>query len=577
MNYRSWVHSFYNIITYCQRGVFVEYQVLARKCRPQTFKEVVGQEHVLTTLKNAIKNDRIAHAYLFTGSRGVGKTSIARIFAKSLNCLEGISDEPCGRCTSCIEIAQGSSLDVIEIDGASNRKIDQIRELREEVRFVPVSGKFKIYIIDEVHMLTNEAFNALLKTLEEPPGYVKFFFATTEPHKIPITILSRCQRFDLKFIEADSIGGRLREIAEREGVKVEEKAIAEVAKLSGGSMRDAQSVFEKVLSFCDKEVTYNDILDILGVVDRDIYQKLTDAIIEKNASSALSIVHEVIRTTSNLNQFIDGFIDYVRDMLMICVLKDDSSAVLKMTEDALVQIKKQSESFAEDRLIYIIDVLASVRQDIKFSLSSSVSIEVALLKIIKSDEIVSVKEIIDALEKGASYPQPVVSQNRVSESAQTSYSAAPKVVSAPTSTVVASKKQLVTDGELSVIKINQIWPAFVERMKKVNRRSSMFLVDANLQSLTDKTLVIELKASAKMMLDASHIDIIEKAVADIINGSLKAKVIYADETEINMEKKTENSEDKVSGNDVIVNDEIVKKIAEIFPKSKIIGIKGKEI
>ena len=245
------------------------YLVLARKWRPQQFDQVVGQNHVTRTLQNAIDLGRVAHAYLFCGPRGVGKTTTARIFAKALNCQKGMKKEPCDACSNCKEISAGTSLDVLEIDGASNRGIDQVRELRDNVKFAPASSRFKIYIIDEVHMLTTEAFNALLKTLEEPPEHVKFFFATTEPHKVPSTILSRCQRFDLRKISAKEIYDALKNIVRHEKIKTEEKTLFAVAKAADGSLRDAESLLDQLISFSQGDLRYEDALNILGWISMD--------------------------------------------------------------------------------------------------------------------------------------------------------------------------------------------------------------------------------------------------------------------------------------------------------------------
>src|SRR5437867_7055321 len=270
-----------------------QYQVLARKWRPQQFDEVVGQEHVTTTLKNAIEQNRLAHAYLFVGPRGIGKTSIARIFAKALNCVKGPITTPCDKCDSCREIAEGRSMDVLEIDGASNRGIDEVRELRDTVRYAPARGKFKIYIIDEVHMLSTPAFNALLKTLEEPPSHVKFFFATTEPQKVLPTILSRCQRFDLRRIPAGDIVKHLKKIAKDEKVQVDDKALAAIARGAEGGLRDAEGALDQLIAFCGDEIAEKDVLSVFGLVAHDRIAALTDALIDGKTNAALKILKEL--------------------------------------------------------------------------------------------------------------------------------------------------------------------------------------------------------------------------------------------------------------------------------------------
>ncbi len=270
-----------------------QYQVLARKWRPQQFDDVVGQEHVTTTLKNAIAQNRLAHAYLFVGPRGIGKTSIARIFAKALNCVKGPTATPCDECDSCREITEGRSLDVLEIDGASNNGVEQVRELRDTVRYAPARGKFKIYIIDEVHMLTTQAFNALLKTLEEPPAHVKFIFATTEPQKVLPTILSRCQRFDLRRIPASLIVKHLKEIAKKEKVAIDDEALAAIARGAEGGLRDAESTLDQLIAFCGNKIAEADVLSVFGLVAHDRIAALTDAVLDGQTTKSLQVLKEL--------------------------------------------------------------------------------------------------------------------------------------------------------------------------------------------------------------------------------------------------------------------------------------------
>ena len=282
----------------------MSYIVFARKYRPQAFEEVVGQSHITTTLENAIAQDRVAHAYIFAGPRGVGKTTTARIFAKALNCEKGPTADPCNKCPSCLEITQGSSLDILEIDGASNRGIDEIRNLRENVKFSPSKGRFKVYIIDEVHMLTSEAFNALLKTLEEPPKHVKFIFATTQAHKVPPTILSRCQRFDFRRISIKDIVDSLKAIAKKEDLKVDDDVLILMAKHSDGSMRDAQVVLDQISSFADGRISLEDASKILGAVSDDILFSLAESIKSKDSLKALKIIDDLANEGKDVAQIV---------------------------------------------------------------------------------------------------------------------------------------------------------------------------------------------------------------------------------------------------------------------------------
>ena len=293
------------------------YQVVARRYRPQDFDSLVGQGQVATALSNAIKTDRVGHAYLFTGARGVGKTSSARILAKCLNCVQGPTDSPCGKCEVCLAVSEGNDIDVLEIDGASNRGIDEIRELRANINVRPSRSNYKIYIIDEVHMLTPQAFNALLKTLEEPPTHVKFIFCTTDPEKIPITVLSRCQRFDFGHVEAESIGQRLEEICRAEGFEAEPEALALLARRANGSMRDSQSLLEQLLGFCEQKITLDDVNRLLGTADLGNVKSIVNHIVDRNCKDALMAVDEAIRSGVETAQLGHQLVGLFRDILVV--------------------------------------------------------------------------------------------------------------------------------------------------------------------------------------------------------------------------------------------------------------------
>ena len=295
----------------------MSYLVIARKYRPQTFDEVVGQEHIARTLKNAIEMKRMAHAYLFSGPRGVGKTTTARILAKALNCQIGPTSSPCNQCTACTEITDGRALDVIEIDGASNRGIDEVRELRENVKFTPSSLRYKIYIIDEVHMLTDPAFNALLKTLEEPPEHIVFMFATTEPHRIPLTIKSRCQRFNFKLIPRVQIIERLKHICQKENIKIDQDSLMLIARSGEGSMRDAESIMDQVVSYTGKEVKKEEVIFILGILPMELLNRATDMIIESRPKDILNLLDEINEGGYNIHQFINDLRQHFRNILIL--------------------------------------------------------------------------------------------------------------------------------------------------------------------------------------------------------------------------------------------------------------------
>ena len=334
----------------------MSYLVFARKWRPKDFDEVVSQEHVTRTLKSALLTNKLAHAYLFAGPQGVGKTSCARILAKSLNCEKGPTVKPCGVCPACAEINEGQSLDVIEIDGASNRGIDEIRTLRENVKFAPLRGKNKIYIIDEVHMLTPEAFNALLKTLEEPPPFVKFIFATTQPQKVLPTILSRCQRFDFVRIPNVKIIEKLKEICLQEKLKISDEVLFAIAKASDGSLRDAESILDQLISFSQKDVTLEDVVLVLGVVEQETFWNFVNYLLTNDASSALELIADVAAKGKDLNYFLEGLLEYYRNLMVLKIVKTGAGTLVDLPKDALIKITEQTSRLT------ISDILVSINQ-----------------------------------------------------------------------------------------------------------------------------------------------------------------------------------------------------------------------
>jgi DNA polymerase III subunit gamma/tau len=373
----------------------VSYQVFARKYRPQDFDSVIGQEHVTRTLKNAIEQNRIAHAYLFVGPRGVGKTSTARILAKSLNCVKGPTVNPCNKCDACREIAQGNSLDVLEIDGASNNGVEQVRELRENVRFAPARGKFKIYIIDEVHMLTAAAFNALLKTLEEPPPHVKFIFATTEPQKVLPTILSRCQRFDLRRIPATLIADHLLHIARQEKVSLSDGAANAIARGAEGGLRDAESMLDQLVAFCGDPISEEDVYKIFGFTPEEIVTSLCDHIIEGASAQALSLIHEQAEAGKDLNKLLADLIAHFRNLLI--AKADPHGLVEEFGEPGAERLQKQGDKIDLERLLTLIDQFAATEGRMKWATNRKLHFEVAIIKAIQTLQQTTLSEVIDAL------------------------------------------------------------------------------------------------------------------------------------------------------------------------------------
>jgi DNA polymerase-3 subunit gamma/tau len=374
------------------------YISLYRKWRPQTFEEVVGQEHVTRTLSNAIKQDRISHAYLFSGPRGTGKTTVAKTLAKAVNCEKGPTPAPCNQCDNCLEITNGSSVDVLEIDAASNRGIDEIRDLREKVHFAPTRARIKVYIIDEVHMLTPEAFNALLKTLEEPPQHVIFVLATTELHKVIPTIISRCQQFDFRRISIADIKERLQEIAEAEKIQVDEASIYLIAKSGQGSLRDAIGTLDQLSSFTGGKIGLDDVTSLLGAVDLELLFEMADNILAKDASACLEFVQTLTESGRDLKQFAKELLEYFHSLLVIKNV-DRPEQIIDSTAENLYRMQKQAAQIGVSSLIRITDVMAQALADMRWNPDPKLHLEIALVKLARPEEDISVEGLIARVEE----------------------------------------------------------------------------------------------------------------------------------------------------------------------------------
>jgi DNA polymerase-3 subunit gamma/tau len=373
------------------------YEVLARKYRPQNFSELAGQEHVSRTLQNAIDSGRVAHAFLFTGARGVGKTSTARIMAKTLNCERGVTHEPCNVCQQCIEITKGTSTDVFEIDGASNNGVDDVRELRDNIKYLPSHSRYRIIIIDEVHMLSTNAFNALLKTLEEPPEHVKFIFATTEPHKLPVTILSRCQRFDFKRVTLPKIISRLREIAEKESVTISDTSLALIARKGDGSMRDSLTAFDQVLAFCGNSVSDEDVGTLLGAIDRRLLAEISAAVFGGNTQEVLAGIKQVDLVGYNMRQFCQELIEHFRNLLVIRSVKKPEE-ILDLAAAELDELQKQSQHISALDIQRRLTLLIKAESEMAYASFPRLIVEMALLKAALLAPLVPVQELLDKIK-----------------------------------------------------------------------------------------------------------------------------------------------------------------------------------
>ncbi|NLK20609.1 MAG: DNA polymerase III subunit gamma/tau [Epulopiscium sp.] len=357
------------------------YMALYRKKRPQSFKDVVGQDHIVTTLVNQIKTNRIAHAYLFCGSRGTGKTSTAKIFAKTVNCEDSIDGYPCGQCSQCNLMEEGRSMNIIEIDAASNNGVDNIREIREEVRYSPTEGKYKVYIIDEVHMLSTGAFNALLKTLEEPPSYIIFILATTDPQKIPPTILSRCQRFDFRRISVETIATQLKEYMAEEKIDIEDKAIHYIARLAEGSMRDALSILDQCISFnYGKEITLEKILEILGAVDTDTLFEFASILDQQKSLEAMELIDDIVMRGRDISQFVTDFIVHLRNLLIVSGTNNPEH-ILDITLEHIHLLKKQIKEIDGSNILRWIRIFSELSNELKYTDQKRIVLEVSVMKI----------------------------------------------------------------------------------------------------------------------------------------------------------------------------------------------------
>ena len=362
----------------------MEHFSLYRKYRPSRFEDVIGQEHITRALKNQIISDKISHAYLFTGSRGIGKTSIARIFAKAVNCENNINGSPCGTCPACKRLESENDINIIEIDAASNNRVDDVRDLREKVKFMPAGVKYKVYIIDEVHMLTDSAFNALLKTLEEPPQHIIFILATTELHKLPQPILSRCARFDFRLVSVQTLTKHLEDILDKEKIKYEKEALKMIATAGEGSVRDTLSIADCILAYCEGNITCEGVQKVLGTTDSGLLIEFTQGLKERDIGKVLTLINDIDKSGKNLSVFVKDMAKHVRNLL-ICSTCTDASSILAETEENFINLKRQSESFETGELINMLQIFGGAENELRYTLSPRILLETLALSIISGD------------------------------------------------------------------------------------------------------------------------------------------------------------------------------------------------
>jgi len=512
----------------------MSYQVFALKWRPKNFDEIVGQEHIVATLKNAIEKNRLAHAYLFSGPRGVGKTSTARILAKALNCKDGPTVSPCQKCAPCVEISQGRSLDVIEIDGASNRGIDEIRTLRENVKFAPVRGKFKVYIIDEVHQITADGFNALLKTLEEPPEFVKFIFATTQANRIMPTILSRCQRLDFRRISAMEIVGQLERITAAEKINVDKEVLVAVAKSSDGSLRDAESVLDQLISFAKDKVSLKDVISMLGLVEEQMLFEITDKIIQKDAKAALSLLGELIEQGKDAGTFLLNLIEHFRNLMIAKVAQADSR-LIDLPQETCERLLQQSEALSLDEIFHVFNILVNTQEVSKRLDSLRIPLEISLVKLAhdkkglnsnppskSSQEIrastIKEKPLIQPQPQPQRMPQPAKEDNNPSLDSKPQPGLAQDNPSQPSA---------------SLDNVKDAWQNIINNLTRIKMSVATYLNEGRPMRLENSVLTVSFPMNYSLHKETleqkENKMLIERALLELLNTNLKTNFILSEE------------------------------------------------
>ncbi len=571
----------------------MSYLVFARKFRPQGFDDVVGQEPIMTTLKNAITQERIPQNFLFSGPRGVGKTSTARILAKALNCAKGPTDHPCNKCISCEEITQGNSMDVLEIDGASNRGIDEIRNLRETVKFKPVNGRMKIYIIDEVHMLTTEAFNALLKTLEEPPPHVKFVFATTEAHKVPLTILSRCHRFQFKRIPTKEIEEKLSEILKKEKIKAEKNAIFLIAQASDGSLRDAESLLDQMASFSKGEIKEQEVLSLLGLASEEVYFSMLTAVKQKDAKKVFTIVEELYSSGRDLVQFSKGFLEILRHLLLFqCT--DSAKDFVEMSKEGLAELEKRKNDFTKSELILCLNMLGSLQGQFRRNLAPPrLLVETFLLKMLHLEGLYAVEDLLENNRPASpaaaapSYKSAPVSAPSAYSAPQRSSSARPPVIPPMISKIVpksaSSAPAELNENEpvvsVEIPSIETFWPRVIEYVKTKRMSTGIFLSESEpievAGTLVTLGLPSEFQFHKEMLEKSANKQLIEEAFETVLAQKMRVQFVVTrgpvsstvKKTEINISAESSGAPAEGDGKKM---SEVLSQALNIFQGSKII-------
>jgi len=517
------------------------YIVIARRWRPQQFQDLIGQDHVSTTLANAIETGRIAHSFIFSGPRGVGKTTAARILAKALNCEKGPTKTPCNSCSACESITKGNSLDVLEIDGASNRGIDEIRNLRENIRFTPSQGKYRIYIIDEVHMLTKEAFNALLKTLEEPPEHAIFIFATTEIHRVPATILSRCQRYDFKRIPTKTIIEHLKKICKAEKISISDDALLQIAKKADGSMRDSQSILDQIISYSGEDISTEEVASALGIIDQEIFFRFTENIQKSDLKEILGLCQSIYREGYDMAEFLVGFEEHLRNMLVTKSV--GNTELLNVSEHFAEIYLKECQKFEENDLLRYIHQIGELQNSLKWSTQPQLKFEIGLLKLAKMPTTENIETILgklDLLKKKS------------------------KSVSKPIEKIKSEHEQAPIKPILSLEETQSYWIKLVEgyRNSKVNLANALELGKPIELTNTDLTVEYSKKNSFHISWFKKHQRTIENKLRDHFQEPIKVTIQVTESEEDKIDSNPDKPLDKNSANKMIKDDPLLNKLVE---------------
>ena len=538
------------------------HKALYRVYRPKNFSDVIGQEHIVRTLKNQIENNNVGHAYLFCGTRGTGKTSTAKIFSRAVNCTNLHNDEPCNECENCREILEDKTMDVVEIDAASNNSVDDIRELRENVKYSPAKAKYKVYIIDEVHMLSQGAFNALLKTLEEPPSYVIFILATTEPHKIPATILSRCQRFDFKRVTVKDISSRMRYICEKEGIEADEKALNLIARNSQGALRDALSILDQCISFEGNKISYNDVIELLGSVNIEQLFDLAESVIKEDTRKSLQILNDFIIWGKDVRNLVNDLIDHFRN-LMVCKISNDLDEIISLPEETIDLLKQQAETIDTNNLIRILNILSETQDGMKISSNPRVLMEVTMMKIAQPmfDEskealIKRIENLEQKIESGNIKVNHISTNQTVDNFNENNQQ---------NNTVEKQEDENIEYENLKgddIKLVEKSWKKILQKMKEdKNQVIRALLQDVDSFNISEDTLYIiftDNYSFAKSRLDSpATIQYVEKVIREVLNRSFSVKIALKSQlSNLNTQIKKEDKGEQILKN--IVSEDILE-------------------